>query len=263
MASATALRRAIESQTGLKPEIKWPNDILVHGRKVAGILTELSAELDHVKYVVLGIGVDVNLNPGDFPAELRKVATSLKAELGKPVSRPDLAVAILRELDHDYARIAAGQFAALADEWEEHGTTIGHDVVIRIGRPPDPRPGRIAGRGWRAAAAHRTRPPGADHWGGCDAGEMILLFDIGNTNTHLGLANSRRVVKQADVPTAAWFNGTARKLVAKFAGRARLEGAALCSVVPRATPFVRQSVTAPLAFALPGAYAQDPARRRH
>src|ERR1700690_604513 len=61
VASATPLRRAIESQTGLKPEIKWPNDILIHGKKVAGILTELSGELDHVKYVVLGIGVDVNL----------------------------------------------------------------------------------------------------------------------------------------------------------------------------------------------------------
>ena len=71
---------------------------------------------------------------------------------------------------------------------------------------------------------------------------MILLFDIGNTNTHLGLANSRRVVKQADLPTAAWFNGTALKQVAKFVGRARLEGAALCSVVPRATPFVREAV---------------------
>ena len=83
VASATALRRAIESQTGLKAEIKWPNDILIHGRKVAGILTELSAELDHVKYVILGIGVDVNLSAGDFPPELRKLATSLKAELGK------------------------------------------------------------------------------------------------------------------------------------------------------------------------------------
>ena len=133
VASATALRRAIQAQTGLKPAIKWPNDILVRGRKVAGILTELSAELDHVKYVVLGIGVDVNLDPGDFLAELRRSATSLKAELGRPVARPDLAVAILRELDHDYSRIAAGQFAALADEWEEHDTTIGHDVVIRMG----------------------------------------------------------------------------------------------------------------------------------
>jgi BirA family biotin operon repressor/biotin-[acetyl-CoA-carboxylase] ligase len=133
VASATALRRAIESQTGLKPEIKWPNDILIHGKKVAGILTELSGELDHVKYVVLGIGVDVNLSQGDFPVELRKLATSLKAELGKPVSRPELAVVILRELDRDYARITSGEFAAVADEWEEHGTTIGQEVTIRTG----------------------------------------------------------------------------------------------------------------------------------
>jgi BirA family biotin operon repressor/biotin-[acetyl-CoA-carboxylase] ligase len=133
VASATALRRAIESQTGLKPDIKWPNDILIYGKKVAGILTEMSAELDHVKYVILGIGVDVNLSQGDFPPELRKVATSLKAELGKPVSRPELAVAVLQELDHDYARIASGQFAAVADEWEKHGTTIGQEVTIRTG----------------------------------------------------------------------------------------------------------------------------------
>ena len=71
---------------------------------------------------------------------------------------------------------------------------------------------------------------------------MILLFDIGNTNTHLGLANSRRVVKQANIPTAAWFNGKAERLVVEFNGRARLEGAALCSVVPRATPLVCRMV---------------------
>jgi type III pantothenate kinase len=71
---------------------------------------------------------------------------------------------------------------------------------------------------------------------------MILLLDIGNTNTHLGLANSRRVVKQANIPTAAWFNGTAKRLIARFARRAHLAGAALCSVVPRATPLARQAV---------------------
>jgi type III pantothenate kinase len=71
---------------------------------------------------------------------------------------------------------------------------------------------------------------------------MILLFDIGNTNTHLGLANSTRVVKQADIPTAAWLDGAGRELLAKFAARARPEGASLCSVVPRVTPFVVQSV---------------------
>ena len=66
----------------------------------------------------------------------------------------------------------------------------------------------------------------------------ILLFDIGNTHTHLGLANARRVFRQANIPTASWFDGSAPRLVRRFAGKAQLVGAALCSVVPRATPHV-------------------------
>ncbi|MEY2428312.1 MAG: BirA family transcriptional regulator [Verrucomicrobiota bacterium] len=133
VASATALRRAIRSHTGLEPEVKWPNDILIGGKKVAGILTELNAELDRVKYVILGIGVDVNMDAGDFTSDLRISATSLKVELGKTLSRAELAVVILRELDADYARICSDRFPAVADEWEEHCTTIGQDVTIRIG----------------------------------------------------------------------------------------------------------------------------------
>jgi BirA family biotin operon repressor/biotin-[acetyl-CoA-carboxylase] ligase len=133
VAAATALRRAIQSETGLKPEIKWPNDILVGGKKVAGILTELSAELDKVRHVVLGIGVDVNLGAGELPAELKKTATSLKIESGMAISRAELAVAILRELNRAYLQICAGKFAALADEWEENCTTIGKDVTVQIG----------------------------------------------------------------------------------------------------------------------------------
>jgi BirA family biotin operon repressor/biotin-[acetyl-CoA-carboxylase] ligase len=132
--SATALRRAIEAHTGLKPEIKWPNDILVGGRKTAGILTELNAELDQIKYVILGIGVDVNMAASDFPADLRKLATSLRAEFGKPIPRAELAVGILRELDHDYARLCDGRFAEVVDEWEEHCTTLGREVIIRTGQ---------------------------------------------------------------------------------------------------------------------------------
>ena len=66
----------------------------------------------------------------------------------------------------------------------------------------------------------------------------LLLFDIGNTRTHLGLANGRRVLRQANIPTAAWFEGDGPKLVRRFVGRTRPAGAALCSVVPRATPRV-------------------------
>jgi BirA family transcriptional regulator, biotin operon repressor / biotin---[acetyl-CoA-carboxylase] ligase len=133
VATATALARAIQLETGIKPEIKWPNDLLIRGKKVAGILTELSAELDHVKYIILGIGVDVNLTATEFPVELRPIATSLRLEADKPISRAGLAVAIMRELDKDYARICADDFASLADEWEAQCTTIGQNVTIRIG----------------------------------------------------------------------------------------------------------------------------------
>src|SRR5487761_1992466 len=133
VASATALRRAIAAETGLSPEIKWPNDILIGDKKVAGILTELSAEVDRVKHIILGIGVDVNLDAGELPPELRKTATSLKLETGGMVSRAELAVAILQALDEDYARIGAGRFAAVADEWEAHCATIGKNVTVLIG----------------------------------------------------------------------------------------------------------------------------------
>ena len=71
---------------------------------------------------------------------------------------------------------------------------------------------------------------------------MILLFDIGNTHTHLGLANDERVTKVANISTSAWADGTADRLVAKFAGRAKIRAAALCSVVPSATPRAVQFV---------------------
>jgi BirA family biotin operon repressor/biotin-[acetyl-CoA-carboxylase] ligase len=133
VAAATALTRAIREHTGLAPEIKWPNDILIRGRKVAGVLTELSAELDHIKYLILGIGVDVNLSAADFPSELKKVATSLSLETGRPLHRAELAASILRELDADYERIRRQRFEELVEEWQASCSTLGRRVTIRIG----------------------------------------------------------------------------------------------------------------------------------
>jgi BirA family biotin operon repressor/biotin-[acetyl-CoA-carboxylase] ligase len=133
VASATALRRAIKSVTGLAAEIKWPNDLLLGGKKVVGILTEMSAEVDRVRHVILGIGVDVNQDAAEFPAELRQLATSLKIEAGAAISRAELAVEILRELDFDYARIGGGNFPAVADEWEAGCATIGKKVSVQMG----------------------------------------------------------------------------------------------------------------------------------
>jgi BirA family biotin operon repressor/biotin-[acetyl-CoA-carboxylase] ligase len=133
VASATALRRAIKNVTGILAEIKWPNDLLIGGKKVVGILTEMSAEVDRVRHVILGIGVDVNQDAAEFPPELRKIATSLKIAAGEEISRAELAVEILRELDLDYARICGGKFPAVADEWEAGCATIGKNVSVQMG----------------------------------------------------------------------------------------------------------------------------------
>jgi BirA family biotin operon repressor/biotin-[acetyl-CoA-carboxylase] ligase len=133
IAAATALARAITLQTGIVPEIKWPNDLMIRGKKIAGILTEMSAELDHLKEVILGIGIDVNLEANELPAALRKTATSIRIESGQMVDRAGLAVAILRELDRDYERIKRGEFDIVAGQWQEHCSTIGSQVSIRVG----------------------------------------------------------------------------------------------------------------------------------
>jgi BirA family biotin operon repressor/biotin-[acetyl-CoA-carboxylase] ligase len=130
-ASAIALARAINRHTGLEPGIKWPNDLLLRGRKTAGILTELNAELDHIKYVILGIGLNVNQSAGDFPPDLRRTATSLRLELGPVLDRAELAVVVLDELDREYERLRRGQFAAIAEDYERRCVTLGQRVSIR------------------------------------------------------------------------------------------------------------------------------------
>lgn len=133
IAAATALARAVRAQTSLRPEVKWPNDLLLGGRKFGGILTELSGEQDRVRHAVLGIGLDVNVAASDFPPELRRGATSLRIELGQPVLRAEMAVAVLRELEVDYARLTTGRFEEVADEWEALCTTLGRDLEVVIG----------------------------------------------------------------------------------------------------------------------------------
>ena len=131
--AAVAVARAIERHTPLQPEIKWPNDILVGQRKVAGILLELSAELDRVRHAVLGIGIDVNIPQAAFPEALQPLATSLAAQAGHPIDRPALATRVLHEIDHLYARLREGDFHEVGDEWMRRCSTLGRHVSIHIG----------------------------------------------------------------------------------------------------------------------------------
>jgi len=124
--SAVGVAIAIRNITHLGALIKWPNDILVNDRKVVGILTEMSAEVNTVSYIVLGIGINVNTSRSDLPKE----ATSLKSEAGAELSRVDLAREVLRELDRQYRVFNEKGFEKIIDEWKGLSHTLGEEVKI-------------------------------------------------------------------------------------------------------------------------------------
>ncbi|MCX7872299.1 MAG: biotin--[acetyl-CoA-carboxylase] ligase [Verrucomicrobiae bacterium] len=132
IAAATAIRNAICNLTKLPALIKWPNDIVINGKKAAGILNEISAETERIKYSILGIGINVNHDISDFPGEIKNIATSIKIEKGESVSRAELAIAVLEELDKYYQKILNKDFQTIADEWTHYCATIGKNVTIRL-----------------------------------------------------------------------------------------------------------------------------------
>jgi len=131
--SAVAVARAIELTTALKPEIKWPNDVLISGRKVAGLLNEMSAETDGINFVILGMGVNLNMLSGQFPADLRSPATSLLLEQGRPVNRAQFAACMLGELDRLYTDFLRQGFGPVRDEWQQRCNANGREVAVSEG----------------------------------------------------------------------------------------------------------------------------------
>ena len=102
MLAGISAQAAIESQTGLRPELKWPNDLLLNGKKLGGILTEMHAEPTAVRFVIVGIGI--NVNQEKFPPELAPIATSLRKESGKLHYRLEILVRLLTQFESDYNR---------------------------------------------------------------------------------------------------------------------------------------------------------------
>lgn len=128
--SAVAVCRAIIRCTGLQPTVKWPNDILLNGGKVAGLLNEMSSETDQVHYVVLGIGVNLNMRADQFPDDLRYPATSLAIVAGKAVSRLDFTRVLLQEVDALYQIYLERGSAPILSAWTELCTMTGQAVQV-------------------------------------------------------------------------------------------------------------------------------------
>lgn len=129
-----ATAEAIEAETGLSAGIKWPNDILINGKKAVGILTEMDCEMSEVHFVIPGIGI--NVNTASFPPEIAEIATSLYLECGKTISRRRLVHKVLERLEERYETfLRTGSFAAMLEDYRKHCITLGKEVHV-LGREP-------------------------------------------------------------------------------------------------------------------------------
>lgn len=132
--TAVAVCRAIRKVTGVDAGIKWPNDLLVQGKKICGILIESVGEDERIKYCIAGIGIDVNVELEELPTELHTVATSLKIESGQTQSRATLISAVMNELEQLYNLYEEEGFAPIGHLWEALSVTLGKRVTVKTPR---------------------------------------------------------------------------------------------------------------------------------
>ncbi|MDY6965154.1 MAG: biotin--[acetyl-CoA-carboxylase] ligase [Halobacteriota archaeon] len=125
IAAAKTIRRY-----DIDARIKWPNDVLIDGRKVCGILTEISAAGDNINFIIIGIGINVNVDIDSFPIEIRKRSTSLKAEVKKEISRVEFVQLLLKELEDYYNLFKEQNFVALSRDWKESSDTLNRWVQV-------------------------------------------------------------------------------------------------------------------------------------
>ena len=141
--AAVALRDALEDRCGLDARIKWPNDVLLKGRKVAGILAEMDAEQERIHVLILGIGVNLNMTRDMFPENPVYPPTSVALELGRSVSRVEFARHLLLCLDERYETLLKGGAEVLRRDWMRHCAHPSDHVVVHT--PTGDMQGRFAG----------------------------------------------------------------------------------------------------------------------
>lgn len=128
LATAVAIARTVRTETGLAPGIKWPNDIIIAGKKVCGILTEIKADMDCIHYVIVGLGL--NVNNLEFPGEIFSVATSLRQQSGQFLNRAKIAAGLIWNLENCFQELIDQGFGALRNEWREYCINIGREVTV-------------------------------------------------------------------------------------------------------------------------------------
>ena len=127
---AVAMCDAVERVCAVRPQIKWTNDLLLNGKKLCGILTELGMENGTLSYVIVGIGINVSQRTEDFEGEVAELATSLERELDKEVSKSELAAAMIAALDTLYDDLRHGNTAGYVERYRRDCVTLGKEVQL-------------------------------------------------------------------------------------------------------------------------------------
>jgi len=131
LVTGVAAAETLKDELNLDVGIKWPNDILIDEKKVCGILTEVNAKIDAIDYLVVGIGIDANVDIDLFPPQLREGATSLKKELNKDIQRVKLVQRFLENFEEIYNELNQGKLSDILGEWRRFSTTIGSYVEVK------------------------------------------------------------------------------------------------------------------------------------
>ena len=127
--AAVAIAEAMK-RFNLKADIKWPNDIMFNGRKLVGILTEMTGEIGKITYLVVGVGINVNISRKEFPEELRNIAASLSEMSGEEISRVKFFRAVLEEFDKLYREVTVADFDKVIQRWKEYNITLGKNIKV-------------------------------------------------------------------------------------------------------------------------------------
>jgi BirA family biotin operon repressor/biotin-[acetyl-CoA-carboxylase] ligase len=111
-------------------ELKWPNDVLVNGKKICGILAQMKTAADQVDFVVIGIGINVNIRQNQFPADICDIATSLSAETKREILREDLIISLYENFAKWYKKLLQDGFASIKEQWLSYAAIIGRNVQV-------------------------------------------------------------------------------------------------------------------------------------
>ncbi|MDY0039390.1 MAG: biotin--[acetyl-CoA-carboxylase] ligase [Desulforhabdus sp.] len=141
--AAISLVRVLDDRYSLKASIKWPNDVLIANRKVAGILTEMQSDQDEIGFLVVGIGINVNHSQDGLQGPFRYGATSLAIELGNKIRRQELLANFMNQFEEDYDRLLRKGFGSFLSEFERRSSIVGKAVTIQCGKMEHS--GKVAG----------------------------------------------------------------------------------------------------------------------